>query len=89
MLLMCLEVLGEGLFFCERLRRVLQEIIAYIKDMNMKYRFKHGFTNRGYLHCAILKAFHGFQEKRPRKSRICIFISSKCFKRDFQDFQIV
>ena len=31
----------------------------------MKYRseFKHGFNNRGCLHCAILKALHGFQEK--------------------------
>ena len=37
----------------------------------MKYRseFKHGFTNRGYLHCAILKALHVFQEKRACKSR--------------------
>ena len=37
----------------------------------MKYRseFKHGFTNHGCLHCAILKAVHGFQEKRARKSR--------------------
>ena len=36
----------------------------------MKYRpeFKHGFTNRGYLHCTILKASHGFQEKRVLKS---------------------
>ena len=36
----------------------------------MKYRskFKHCFTNRGYLHCAFLKAFYGFQEKRVDKS---------------------
>ena len=41
----------------------------------MKYRseFKHGFTNRGYLHCAILKALHSFQEKRARKSRYMQF----------------
>ena len=39
--------------------------------LNMKYRsgFKHCFTNRGYLHCAILKALHSFQEKRAHKSR--------------------
>ena len=37
----------------------------------MKYRskFKHDFTNRGYLHSAILKALHGFQEKRAHESR--------------------
>ena len=37
----------------------------------MKYRSecKHGFTNRGRLHCAILKALHSFQEKRALKSR--------------------
>ena len=38
----------------------------------MKYRskFKHGFTNRGCLHSAILKALHGFQKKkRAHRSR--------------------
>ena len=38
----------------------------------MKYRSEltHGFTNRDYLHCAILKALHGFQgKKRAHKSR--------------------
>ena len=37
----------------------------------MKYRseFKHGFTNRDCLHCAILKALHGFREKRVHKAR--------------------
>ena len=36
----------------------------------MRYRseFKHGFTNRRCVHCAILKAFHGSQEKRAHKS---------------------
>ena len=36
----------------------------------MKYRseFKHGFTNRGYMHCTILKVLHVFQEKRAPKS---------------------
>ena len=27
-------------------------------------KFKHGFTNQSYLHSAILKALHSFQEKR-------------------------
>ena len=37
----------------------------------MKYRseFKHGFTNPGYLHCAILNPLHGFKEKRALKER--------------------
>ena len=36
----------------------------------MKYRseFKHGFTNRDCLHCAILKALHGFKEKSPHRT---------------------
>ena len=53
MLLMCQEVLGEG-FFC---------------FLKYRLKFKHGFTNRGCLHCAILKALHDFQEKRAHKSR--------------------
>ena len=76
MLLICLEVL-EGrfsLFSCERLGSALQETIVSSKAapevLDMKYRskFKHCFTNRSYLHCAILKAFYGFQEKRVDKS---------------------
>ena len=31
--------------------------------------FTHGFTNRSYLHGAILKALRGFQEKRAHTSR--------------------
>ena len=31
--------------------------------------FTHGFTNGSYLHGAILKTLHGFQEKRALKSR--------------------
>ena len=52
----------------------------------MKYRseFKHGFTNRGCLHCAILKALHSFQEKRAHKSRDKQFffqdVQNKIFK---------
>ena len=47
----------------------------------MKYRseFKHGFTNRGYLQCSILKALHGFHEKSPQVKGYLIF-SSKCPK---------
>ena len=53
----------------------------------MKYRseFKHGFTNRGYLHCAILKALHGFQEKGAHKSRVCKFFF-KMFQMRFSRF---
>ena len=37
----------------------------------VKYRSesKYGLTNRGCLHCAILKALHAFQETRVKKSR--------------------
>ena len=39
--------------------------------LNMKDRseFKHGFTNRGCFHCAILKALHGFKKKSAHKTR--------------------
>ena len=36
--------------------------------MKNRLEFKHGFTNRSYLHGAILKALRGFQEKRAHKS---------------------
>ena len=39
--------------------------------LNMKYRseFKHGFTNRGCLHCAISKALDCCKEKRVHKAK--------------------
>ena len=92
MLLMCLKALGQG-FFCFSGRewaRGLQETIASIKPvpevLDMKYRseFKHGFTNRGCLQCAILKALNGFQEKRAHKSGDMQFflqnVQNKIFK---------
>ena len=44
---------------------------AVAKDLKMKFRskFNHGFTNRGCLHCAILKAY---------KARDMQFFPSKC-----------
>ena len=52
----------------------------------MKYRseLKHGFTNCDCLHCAILKALHGFQEE-PKGQGICNF-SFKMFKMRFLRF---
>ena len=49
----------------------------------MKYRsdFKHGFTNRGCLHCVIRKALHGFKEKRAHKARDMQF-----FLQNFQNY---
>ena len=43
--------------------------VPEVFDMKYRSEFKHGFTNRGYLHFAILKALHSFQEKRAHKSR--------------------
>ena len=39
---------------------------AVLKILKMKYRseFKYGISNCGCLHRAILKALHGFKEKR-------------------------
>ena len=56
----------------------------------MKYRseFKHGFNNRGCLHCAILKALHGFQEKRSHKSRDMPFFSQHVQNENFKIFKM-
>ena len=68
MLLMCLEVLGEGFFcfpgrYCKLLRKAWPQVLG------MKYisEFKHGFTNRGCLSCATLKVLHSFWEKRAQE----------------------
>ena len=73
---MCLEVMGKGFscFLEETGRELVGNIIsrkAVPKDLNMKFRliFNHGFTNRGCLHCTILKALYGFKKKRARKAR--------------------
>ena len=52
------------------------------KDSKMKFRskFNHGFTNRGCLHCAILKAYKG----RDRQ-----FFFRNIEHPDFQDFENV
>ena len=43
------------------------------------------FPNRGYLHCAFLKALHGFQEKRALSQGICNFFL-KVFQMRFSRF---
>ena len=48
---------------------VSSKAVPEILDMKYRSKFKHCFTNRGYLHCVILKALHGFQEKGAHKSR--------------------
>ena len=54
-------------------------------DIKHRSKFKHGFTNHGYLHCAILKALRGFQEKEPTIQGICNFFF-KMFKMRFSRF---
>ena len=56
----------------------------------MKYisEYKHGFTNRGYLHYAILKALHGFQEKRAHKSRDLQFFLQNVQNEIFKIFKM-
>ena len=51
MLLICLEVLGEG-FFCFPERDW---------DIKCRSEFKHVFLNRRCFYYATLKALHGFQ----------------------------
>ena len=45
-------------------------------------------TNRGYLHCAILKALHGFQEKRALKSRDMKFFLQNAPNEIFKIFKM-
>ena len=52
--------------------------------MKHRSKFKHGFTNCGCLHCAILKALHGFQEKRARKSRDMQFFLQNIQNKNFK-----
>ena len=58
------------LFHWERLVGGLWET-TISENLNMKFRsnFNHGFANRGCLHCAVLKALHGFKEKSGHKAR--------------------
>ena len=48
--------------------------------MKCRSEFKHGFTNRDCLHCAILKALHEFQENRAHKPKGMQFFLEKCLK---------
>ena len=54
--------------------------------MTYRSKFKHGFTNRGCLHCTNLKALHNCHEKTAQVKGYVIF-PSKFPKWDFQDFQ--
>ena len=44
--------------------------------------------NRGYLHCAILKALHGFQEKRALKLRDMQFFLQNVLNKIFKIFKM-
>ena len=43
--------------------------VPEVLDRKYRSEFKQGFTNRGCLHSAILKALHDFQEKEAHKPR--------------------
>ena len=56
----------------------------------MKYRseFKHGFSNCGYLHCAILKVLNGFQEKESTNQVIMQFFLQNVQNEIFKIFKM-
>ena len=76
MLLMYLEALEEE-FSCfpgrvwEGVCRKLLFLVKLVKLflVNIYQNLNMTFANRGFLHCAILKALHCFKEKRAHKSR--------------------
>ena len=45
--------------------------------MKLKLKVNHGFTNRGCLHCTILKALYRFKEKRAHQARDTKFFLQK------------
>ena len=52
-------------------------------DLNRKFISKfNGFTNRDYLHCAILKLYMALRKKEPTSQETCSF-SFKMFKMKF------
>ena len=61
--------------------------IIFWWQRNLRSEFKHDFTNCGYLHCAILKALHCFQEKSPQAKGNAIF-SSKVLNWIFKIWKI-
>ena len=60
--------------------------------MKNRSQFKHSFTNRSYLHSAVLKALHGFQEERAHMSRDMQFflqnVQNDFFRNDFEIFRM-
>ena len=100
LLLMCLEELMEG-FSCCRGRdgeRVCWKLLSLLKlyqrfwiwnvDQNLNM-VKSCKTNRGWLHFAILKVLHGFEEKKSLQGKRYVIFSSNCWKWDFPDFENV
>ena len=56
--------------------------------MKHRWEFNHGFTKRGNLHCAILKALHIFQEERAQKSRNMHFVPQNIQNEVFNIFKM-
>ena len=90
-------MLGEGFFYFpvrdwERVcRKQLSLVKLYQRFSDMKYisEFKYGFTNLSYLHCAILKALHSFQEKRAHKSKDMQFFLQNVPNEIFKIFEML
>ena len=59
-----------------------------VLDRKDKSECKHGFTNRGCLHCAILKALHGFPKKRALKLRNMEFFLQNVQNEIFKIFKV-
>ena len=90
-------MLGEGFFYFpvrdwERVcRKQLSLVKLYQRFSDMKYisEFKYSFTNLGYLHCAILKALHSFQEKGAHKSKDMQFFLQNVPNEIFKIFKML
>ena len=98
MLLYCWCVYSAGrrvfLFSCDKLGTGLYEntvsskAVPEVLDMKYRSEFKHGFTDRGYLHCATLITLHGFQEKRAHRSKHMLFFLQNVPNEIFKIFKM-
>ena len=67
---------------------VSSKAVPEVLDRKDKSECKHGFTNRGCLHCAILKALHGFPKKRALKLRNMEFFLQNVQNEIFKIFKV-
>ena len=75
------ERLGWSLWETFVSRKAVPEVL----DVKYRSEVKHGYTNRGYLHCVILNLYIVLRKIEPIRQEICKFYF-KMFKMRFSRF---